>query len=82
MDEFCWNLFAQLRQLMDTFEQFHYSPCVHPDILQTYPSGTANMILTIDSIPWSGLDFHAPMIFQHSGIAYTRFVTELSSIVY
>jgi hypothetical protein len=76
MDELCWNLFSQLRHLMDTFEQFHYTPCVQPDILHAYPSGATDMILPIDGIPWTGLDFHTPMIFQHSGIAYTRFVTE------
>jgi hypothetical protein len=61
---------------MDTFEQFHFAPCVQPDILHTYPSGAMDMILTLDSIAWTGLDFHAPMIFQHSGIAYTRFIAE------
>jgi hypothetical protein len=53
MDELCWNLFGQLQQLMDTFEQFHFAPCVQPEILHTYPSGPMDMILTLDSIAWS-----------------------------
>jgi hypothetical protein len=76
MDELCWTLFEQLRQLIDTFEQFHQAPCVHPDILHTYPSGAMDMILALDSIIWSGLDFNAPMLFQHPGIACSTLVKE------
>jgi hypothetical protein len=76
MDELCWHLYGHVQQLVNTYEQFQYYPCITPDVIQAFPSGALDMILTVDSIPWPGLDLQSPLFFQHPGIAHTRFVAE------
>jgi hypothetical protein len=58
------------------FGQFHQYPCITPDIVQTYPSGVLDMMLTVDSVPWPFLDLRAPLFFNHPGIAHTQFFAE------
>jgi hypothetical protein len=76
MDELAWHLFGHVQQLTNMYEQFQHYPCVTPDIVQSYPSGALDMILTVNSVPWLGLDLQAPFFFHHPGIAYSRFISE------
>jgi hypothetical protein len=76
MDDLAWHLFDHSIQLAYMYAQFQLHPCVEPDIVHTYSSGAMDMILTVDSVPWPGLNIQEPLFFNHPGIASTQYFPE------
>jgi hypothetical protein len=70
MDDLAWNMFNTIKKLMDSFSGNRISPCVQPQVLNSFPDGIMDFYLPADAIAWPDLDLSHPRLFDHRGIVY------------